>query len=244
MENLSSLISKQIVSLEEGKSIGYILNVCIDNDTHKINGFLVCDEEEETLKFLDYKNILCVNNFALINSISDLSFGETVDANNPIGKIIITGKGEFVGRVLEVIIENNRAVKLITKNCEISPKNIKSFNTDYLFFETKKKKKKNNYSIFKTREIHDYKVKIMDNNLENKTEKNSGILQNKSVQNFYKIPFKSKFQTDCLIGKIASQDVYGKNNELIIRKNDIITEKTLKNAKKHGRENMLMFNCK
>jgi len=54
-------------------------------------------------------------------------------------------------------------------------------------------------------------------------------------------PTKIKFNADNMIGKIAKDTLLGINNEVIIRANQTITNKTIVDATNHNRLNQLYF---
>ena len=230
MERLSNLISKNVLSLEEGECVGYVLNVSFDIDRLEITGLLICDEESELVKFLDIKNVLYNNDFIVVKNTDVLSFGENIDCVNPISKGVVSEKGEKLGRVCDIEINNKKIVKLITEKGEINPKNIINLGAKILIFSEKNKKRKK----------YNYFPKI-------KTENNVkvGIFENKNtIENNNQIPFKSTLSPQKLIGRIILSDIYGFNNELIAKKNQIITDKIIKIAKKHNKINYLLFNSK
>ena len=241
MENLSNLISKQVISVEEGVCVGYVLNAVIDSKTLKLGGFLVVDEESEKVNFLDYKNILAVNDFIMIKNSDMLSFGDNIDSNSPVGKLVLTEIGEIVGRVIDLEIDDRNILKLITDKCEINSKIIFNFETNYLFINLKRKKRKNKIQFPKIIDELDNKV-IIEGKKEEKIKNN--LTEKRATKKTYQIPFKAGVSTIGLIGKRAVMDIFGKNNEIIARKNEIITQKIINKAKKHGRENYLIFNCR
>ena len=58
------------------------------------------------------------------------------------------------------------------------------------------------------------------------------------------IPQRVSMDPRSLIGKMATKDIFGLNNELIIKKYEIITQKKLNEIKKHNKLNILFYNCK
>ena len=75
------------------------------------------------------------------------------------------------------------------------------------------------------------KIEIQQINIENK--KNDIAIRTKIYSS-----------SRLLIGKLTTNDVFGYNNELIIKKNEIITKNIIEKAKKHNKLTFLMFNCK
>lgn len=231
MERLSEIISKKIISLEEGICLGYILAPCLDFQIMSIYGVLVCDETEERIKFLDYKNILVLGEYVIIKNSNMLSFGENLISNSPIGKEIVSVNGLSLGVINDIYLQNKKIVKLITNKAEINPKNISIWEGNYLIFSEKKIKKSKTYRFQRIDKEIIQKVEILKNNKEISEKINNNLL-----------PFKANISTQNLIGKIAICDVFGFNNELIIHKNEVITKKIISAAKKHNKLNFLLIN--
>lgn len=55
------------------------------------------------------------------------------------------------------------------------------------------------------------------------------------------MPSKITVNSDILIGKKLSRDIVGKNNELILKQNQILTAKQVILAKQHDKLNELFF---
>ena len=163
MERLSNLISKQVLSLDEGQCIGYVINACLDLERNELSGLLICDEDAELVKFLDLKNMLFNNDFIVIKSVDMLSFGENILSDNPIGKTIVSEKGVVLGVVKDVEIVNKKISKLITSNNEISPKNIINLQGNYLIFSEKNRKKRKENYFSKIKKNNLQKVEILEN---------------------------------------------------------------------------------
>lgn len=234
MERISNIISKKVVSIEESLCVGYVLDVCVDTNKKMVEGYLVCDESNEVINFLSTKNMLANNDYIIIKNINMLEFGDLVEPKNPIGKEILDENGFSLGRVIDFEVENGKILKLISKKCEINPKHIIDFNGDFLIFSQSKKKPIKKEFNFKNLNKQDLQ----------KVEIQSFILEKKENLNSVQIPFKSRILTNNLLGRILINDVFGLNNELIGRKNEIINEKIIKKAKSHNKVNHLFFNSK
>ena len=235
MERLTEIISKKIISQEEGVCVGYILCPLIDFQTMSVYAFLVCDESEEKIKYLDFKSILSVNEFVMIKNSNMLAFGENYQNNSPIGKQVISLDGINLGRVIEIYLNNKKIQKLITEKSEICPQYISLWDGEYLIFSEKriKRKKINNFQRIDKNIVQ--KVEIQNNKYaENTTKKNISV----------QLPYKANISSQKLIGKIAICDILGFNNELIVKKNEVITDRIITVAKKHNKLNHLLINCK
>ena len=227
MERLSEFISKKIVSMEEGVCVGYILNTSIDIHTISPDGFLVCDESEEKIKFLDYKNIIANGEYIIIKNSNMLSFGENLENKSLIGREIISTDGISLGLINDILVNKNKIIKLLTNKAEINPSYISIWGENYLIFSEKKIRNKKNR-----------RFQRLDNKIIQKVE-----IQNK-LNNNQILPYKANINSQKIIGKIAICDIFGFNNELIIRKNEIINERIINIAKKHNKLNHLIVNSK
>ena len=234
MERISNIISKKVVSIEESLCVGYVLDVCVDTSKKMVKGYLVCDESNEVINFLSTKNMLANNDYIIIKNINMLEFGDFVEPKNPIGKEVLDENGFSLGRIIDFEVENGKILKLISKKCEINPKHIIDFNGDFLIFSQSKKKPIKKEFNFKNLNKQDLQ----------KVEIQSFVLEKKENLNSVQIPFKSRILTNNLLGRILINDVFGLNNELIGRKNEIINEKIIKKAKSHNKVNHLFFNSK
>ena len=234
MERISNIISKKVVSIEESLCVGYVLDVCVDTAKKMVEGYLVCDESNEVINFLSTKNMLANNDYIIIKNINMLEFGDFVEPKNPIGKEVLDENGFSLGRIIDFEVKNGKILKLISKKCEINPKHIIDFNGDFLIFSQSKKKPIKKEFNFKNLNKQDLQ----------KVEIQSFILEKKENLSSVQIPFKSRILTNNLLGRILINDVFGLNNELIGRKNEIINEKIIKKAKSHNKVNHLFFNSK
>lgn len=147
MEQVTEIISKKIISLEEGVCVGYIFNPMFDFQTLSIYGYLICDESEEVIKFLDIRNILANEEFIIIKNSNMLSFGENMQNNSPIGKQIIASNGINLGKIKEINLNGKKINKLITEKGEINPNNISCWEGEYLIFSEKKIKRHKKYNF-------------------------------------------------------------------------------------------------
>ena len=224
MKHLTDNWGKKIIAIETGKYLGYALNVCVDTLKYVVTGYVVCDERYNRLNFIAYQHIKSFGDFLTVENENMLEFGENVESFNPIQKQVVSIDGFDLGIVKECFCEKNKITKIITNKCEINAKNI-NLDGEILIFSKNKKNRKNN--LFFT----------------NKKTKEENIV---SIQKTEKIqlPYKTNISTASIIGKISTADIFGINNEIIARKNQQITEKIVKNAKKHNKLNLLMFNCK
>jgi len=218
-------LGKKVISIEDGKYLGYVLDVCVDVYDFSVYGYLICDEETENVNFINLKDIANIDNYVMVENSRKIGFGENVVSNNPIGKNVITDDGYDIGQVVNAEINKNKIKKIITNKCEIFFSYL-NIDGEIIIFSNKKKKKKINNKKFNNLEISSTQ-KIFIQNKEEIT-----------------IPYKTSLIPSKIIGKICLCDIFGQNKEIIAKKNQIINDKIIKMAKKHNKLNILAFNSK
>lgn len=237
MEKISALISKKVFSMSEVNQAGYILNLVFDDMLTKLQGFEVVDQESENTFFLDMKDVVAVGkDCVMIESLSCLKIEFFTANNNPLGKNIYDRFGTYFGRVREVETNGKTVKKIITNKCEILPKNIKKIGDDFILFSLDKKKKKN--------KIQQNLEKIKINNEKNDKfpqiiALNEFPIEEKQNNVLMRNQMRQHLNYSSLLGKIITSDVFGLNNELIARKNEIINKKIIESAKIHNKLNLL-----
>ncbi len=243
-EKISNFIAKNIVTLEEGQEIGYVLNCCFDSSLTKLLGFVVADEESERENYLPIQNVKTIGrDFIIIESSNKIELNYSGYSNSPTGKFVVDEEGNDLGRVIDGVVENNKLTKLITTKCEINARSIYSSGVDCLFFGINKKRKKKDKEkssfIIKNNlpKIEMQSFEISKNKILNNEVKNNSV---KVVVN----PTRVMLAPPSLLNKTACCDIYGLNNELIIKKGQIINEQKIAKAKKHGKINLLIINSK
>lgn len=235
MKSLRSYISKSLVSIEEGERVGYVLDCVLDDGLKKLEGFVIVDDESEEEKFLPARKIRSENEeFLFVLNSFEVEFLTSETSNNPVGKRVFDEKGNDYGKVEDVILSDSfKLEKLVTNRCEINQKNIITNGKDFLFFGNKRK------------------INIKNQNYFEKNKKNNQI-----IENYPKIKIQEKLQEEVtspqkiyssaksLLNRIATCDVLGLNNELIIKKFGVIDQNVINKAKKHNKLSFLMFNSK
>ena len=229
MSKISEIISKKVISLYDAKCVGTILNVIFDDNLKKIYGFIILDSDDDKKYKLFYKDVLnilygeCIikNNTVLEDIILD-------DYNsNPINKECFSIMGEYYGRVVDVEFIDNTIQNLIL-DCgkKINIKDILT-NNEIIIINTEEKIIKKSTLVPKRKKIYNTDkiiVKIQEEQIPKKNE----------VQ---VIP--PRFVAKSLIGKIAINTIIGLNNEIIIKKGELITNKVLEKARLHNVLNKL-----
>lgn len=218
MEN----ISKIVIAQDTGKRIGYILDVVIDyEDSYKMIGYYIVDEETEGEFFLKKENISAVGqDYIFIETVGILEFVLT-RKESLIGKYVVGDKCEDLGLITNTIYVKEKLERLITDKCEIMAKFIREIGEDFVFVSSKKKSIKKSLNIFPRSETE---IKVI-------TQENPQV----------SLPQKITLSANFYVGKYSTQDIFGYNNERIVAKGEKISRAIFENAKKHNKLNQLFF---
>lgn len=224
MEKLTQIISKEIYCLNNGKKVGYILNIFFSAQLDKVNGFIIVDDESFKTAFIPVDKVSFGAKFAFIKSLDCLTYGEFGDCHNPVHKLVFTDKFDDLGIILDVFFQKSRVLCLITSKMTFFPRQI-SVAGDAVILG-KKKQNLSAQNVFKP-------------------NGNEVIVSvSSAINEVVTTPIRLASDERSLIGKSAMRDVFGLNNELIIRKYEIIDQKKINIAKKHNKLNMLFYSCK
>lgn len=227
MENLTNHIGKIVLSLDNATRLGYILDLSFDESIASFLGYVVVDEESENEFFLPVGEVKAIGDCIFVTD--ETSFESQVfDTNNPYGKQVYSTDGTDLGRVCGLKFIGKKIDKIITEKCEIKQKFILCQSKNAIIFAKNKKNNKKNKKI-KQKLINIPKIEIM-------------AMQNISEQNV--LPPKVSLIPSMIVNKRATQDILGLNQELIVKKDEIITQKLIEKAKRHNKLNYLIFNCK
>ena len=234
MEKISSLISKKVISLNEGELLGYVLDVVLDVKLQTYEGLIVVDGESENKFFLKRDYIISTGeDCVMIEDSQKLEFEISSKTNNPIGKEVYDGKGVFLGRVLDVEVSGKNVKKILTNKCEFPQKYIQKSGENYIIFGLLKNKKKNNIFESKKNINLDNLPKVIISSYENNSQLNQSAVKQDEIRVLA--------NPNRLIGRVITNDLFGKNNEIIAKKNEKISKKTIKNAKIHNKLNFLIY---
>lgn len=225
--NLTNIIGKQVFALYEGEIIGTVVSCNFNQDFSKIKSIKIFNEDESEYE-INFINIIAIEDCIIVSNKSKIFPYFDEQKNNPLNKIAISQEGKILGKITDCDIDKNG--KLLnfytTLDKKLSPKNIYLRNT-FVFYSENKLKFSNLKPKNKIKTLQNIKVTIL-----NKEEASD-------EQNF--TPTRINFNPESIIGKIAKTTLLGTNNEIIIRSNQIISQKTIMQATKHNRLNQLYF---
>jgi len=214
-------ISKTIVSKDDAKKLGYVLDVVWDENALALLGYVVVDEESENEFFVDLKDVSFVGELGFVDDPSVMQF-MSHRKSSLIGKTVLSSTGIDLGRVEAVKSFRNRCLKIITDKCEVKARFVKMVGEDYVVLG--KRKAETRYKSF-PKAKGDVEVTILSSP---KLEK----------------PEKVSLSTNYYLGKISGQDILGYNNERIVVRGEKISKATLEKVKKHNKLNELFFAIK
>ncbi len=244
-EKMTNFIAKDVIAIDNGQNIGYVLDCCFDANLTKLVGLVVADEESEKENYLPVKDIQTIGEDCIIvESAYKLEPNYLGYSNNPINKTVVDDKGQFLGKVFDVELEKFKVTKLLTERCEILPKNIYSCGVDCLFFGNKKRRKNSGVKIIKSQENLFQKVETQNINLSNENTQNNSFKIAGATNKAIIVPSKLTLAPSSLLNKKATVDIFGYNNELIIREGQVINQAKIDKAKKHNKLNLLIINSK
>lgn len=225
---LNELIGKQIFSIFDANFVGTIHDIAFSNNYTKILGVYFFDQEENEY-YIKHQNIYSIDDFLTIRNMSKISNLFMLDKPlSPLGKQIISVSGKNYGAIIDLTYNEKYEIEnfITTENKSISPTDIILISKNIVIGEQVKiynfKPKKQKETILPNLQVSIMKMP---------EEKQQKIM-----------PTKITVNTDILIGKKLSKDIFGKNNELILKQNQAITPKLLMIAKQHDKLNELFYN--
>lgn len=240
MKNLNSFISKKIISLKEGNILGYVLDVVLDEELKMLNGLLVVDDESEQTFTLEYNNIKVTGEDCLfVDGSYSLELSIMEKSNNPIGKPVYDTAGIDLGVVTDIVIEGHNVKKIITSKCEFLPRYVQKVGNCIIY--GKKPKMTNKAKITRPAKMELPKVYI-----ENEESRNSVKVSENKINRDTKInkPIRVVANPQTLVGKTVCCDIFGYNQELIVKRGEKINNNIINKAKMHNKLNFMLYNCK
>lgn len=234
MFKLSEIISKPVLSVYEGVKVGYVKNICFDEKLKKVKGFFVFNDNVENCEsFVLLKNVYIVGESAIL--LKNLSKLTTMlpEENSPINTSVYSFSGKEAGEVNDACFDDklNTICLKTNKEMEIKIEDVVNVGYDVIFYTDNKVK------------ICIEKMKPKNQNFENNENIKANILelggkeQNIELKNA--LPVRVSSSGKFLLGRRANKSILGLNNEYIVKKGQVISEKTIQTAKQHNKLNEL-----
>lgn len=222
MEN----ISKNVVTIENGKKVGYVLDMAFDEE-YVLIGYYCVDEETEREFFVAKQNIDCFSDSVVfVDDVSKLEFVAN-RTESLLGKDVFDRLGNFYGTINNVYIVKGKLQKIITDKCELLSKFIEKIGENVVFVSFKRRQQKLKKQSFPKLSEENEIVKIQN-----------------EIPPQIQTPQIVRLSAKYYIGKVSQEDIFGYNNERIILKGEIVSKNTIEIAKKHNKLNQLFFALK
>jgi len=222
---LTNLYGKQVFALYEGEVVGTIANATFNDKLTKIISFKIFDNEENEFE-LKTSQIRAFNDCFIISNTSKLLPFIEFNKVNPIFKNVIDSSANFIGKIIDCEIDERFNILNFKtdKRINLLPANI------YL---------RKNFVYYTENKFNAGSVKILKKNPLLEEIKVKKLNLSNSAENF--TPTKVQINTNSMIGRVVKDSLFGLNNEIIIKNNQVVTEKIIKEAIKHNRLNQLYF---
>jgi len=243
---LSNIVSKKVLNLFSSKIEGTIKNLCFNEMCKNVSSLKMFSEDDDEF-LIDAKKIYSIGDCAIVIKNSS-AMTSTINQcapneNSPINLEVYSLTGDFLGQVCDAELSNNLKLNfLVTKTHRIRQDQIVNIGNNIIAnLEDKKVRICDFKPRIKIEAIsQEEKVYIMAPQIEVTKESQFDFQKAKESQSNFKIsslpsPQKIMGNSNFLLGRKMSKTVYGLNNEIIIKKEFLISEKTIDSAKKHGK---------
>lgn len=223
--NLSNIIGKQIFTIYEGEMIGTILSANFSYDYKKIVGFTTFNNDEDE-QYLPIVNIKSIGDFVIVSNKTKLQ-NSIYQSSSPLKKQLLDKTAKDCGIIVDVDVSNSGTINnyITSKSMVIKPDNM-YFRKDYVYHSPSRVFISNYRPRDKKNDNSKIMVKILD-----KTDLSTSRFT----------PSKIQYNPESILGKTAKDDLFGLNNEVIIKTNQTITKRVVDDATKHNRLNQLYF---
>ena len=238
MIKLTEIIGSQVISIWNGKSEGYLASAlkASGNGLKKISAFKLIDEETETAKSLNTKDIYSLQaGYVLIKNASKVLISaepEDSDSVCLINKTAINLASEKIGTITDVFLDDKfNITSIMCDSIELDIAKVVSVGESFVVV--------NNLDEYVNSSHFKPKHTISPEGA--KKDGRTVTIAATKLPELYPIPtplpypqsapIKFTSSNSYLIGKRSGRDVISTSDELIIRKNAIITARTLKLAK-------------
>lgn len=228
---LSNLIGKQVFCVYDANILGTVHDVVFNDKYSKILGIYFFDQDENEY-FIKTKSIYSINDFITIKNTTSLSLDIILDKPlSPLGKLVVDTNGKNYGNINDVEFDE----KFNVTNFETNINEIFEPNKLILIAKNFVVGTDVKISKFRPRPKHTKSV------LKNLTVSMMKLPENEEIDKTKLMPTKITVNSDILIGKRLTKDIVGKNNELILKQNQVLTSKLVLLAKQHDKLNELFY---
>lgn len=225
--DLTNLFGKQVFALYEGEIVGTVCDAIFNRDLKQVDFLKVFDAEENEF-VIKFASIKAMNDCIIIANKEKLCSFFDKQRPSPLFKQVITENANLYGKIVDCAINENGKVECFLTDTEnkLEPSKI-YVRKNFIYYSNVKLLNKNVRPKKIKTPLDNIKVNILSFDTQNKYE------------NF--VPNKLQYNANAIIGKVAKDTLLGINNEVIIKANQIISEKTIEDATRHNRLNQLYF---
>ncbi len=237
MRYLSELVSKKVLNLYSGKVEGTVKDICFNDGYKKIEYLKIFDNDEEeyiinTNKIYKFgQDSIVIKNAEAMT----LSLNLKEKNNNIINYDIFSTSGDFLGKVKDIEFNDKFQTQAIISNeTKFSPSQIINVGENVIINDNDKVRIR----------LSNFKPRQPMQNLIREEEKVEILAPTISIQSFNENSFKINASpspqkvignSNFLLGRKALKNIYSINNNLIVKKENIITQKILELAKRYGK---------
>lgn len=225
--NLTQLFGKQVFALYEGEVVGTISDAIFSSDLSKVIGLKMFDIEENEYE-IKFTKIKAMKDCIIVPNREKLGLYYENKTSSPLFKPVISENAEDLGRISGCVIDKDGTI-----DCYITDQQRKLLpayiylRKNFIYYSETKFVCKNVCPKKPVNSLADIKVNILSFDTKSKYD------------NF--VPNKLQYNAQTIVGKTAKATLFGVNNEVIIKANQTISEKTIIDASRHNRLNQLYF---
>ena len=262
MIKLSDFFSKPVLSIYDGTSEGIIKTAYFDRKFRKLKYFILFDDMDNIVeeKVLALDKIYKVGEDAIVirnNSCLELlkSMEAKLEKNNPINSQVFDTTGKYLGLITDLKMSDNFLVETIVINntYEVPISMFISSNSHIFIIQnnlnpiaTKNfrprtdfpKTQQTNQEIFTLTSENEIIKRKLEESLNNSNiapiNKKTPVLK-LSTKNDTLLPNKVTSNVNFLIGRKATKNIYSPSNEIIVKRNTIISTNNIELARKYGK---------
>ena len=228
METNKTILLREVVSIEDKKTIGAVKDLCVDSETGKVSHYIIGDSGRGSLSILPREKAVAVgDSFITIRKDSvllstDNKSGKSLvdDGFRLVGTEAYSDQGNRLGSVTAFEFDaKSGAITMITLSdgSEYAAGKILFFTPRYVFVD---KNGVQEVSVGSSKEPSEPAAPKADSAVQAKPDLDSSDDENKAVR-------------DLLVGKRVSENVVSADGRFELAKGETITEEILARAQEH-----------
>lgn len=138
MQKLSDFIGKPVLSLQDGKIVGYIGNVWFDAKlTRSKTAEIFCDDDTDLQNmFVSIARLSCEGDAVVLSSLAHLLPQNQASATgrNPISRDAYNQSGKHLGKVRDILLDGNTVTNIVCGTGTFTPSNLLRTSDDCCVF--------------------------------------------------------------------------------------------------------------